>query len=126
MSANLIFIDRHVLVSPSLTGTPHPLQVEVAEFNVTNSNASAILSALGYDYTEKGSEEIEVRELWAAAERYLKSDLATLLDTGKRARTVRNFTDCGMRKGYLAEKIRTIKTLCEVAIRLNATHAYLA
>lgn len=128
MSANLLFIDRHVLVSPSLTGTPHPLAVDLGEsgeFNVSNSNAKALLSALGYEYTQSGSEDIPIRELWAACERFLKSDLATILDGGTRPKVLGNWTTCGRRDGYLTEKITTIKTLCEVAIQLNATHAYL-
>lgn len=131
MSYSLYFANHHdtrlVSFEDGSSFNVPELVREDLELNMGGRNTYAVLAALGFEIQDGGSDQIQIRELWAASVRYLDSDMASLVDNGFRARNLsNNFIECGMREGYVTEKVNLIKSYCELAMQANATHAYFA
>jgi len=93
------------------------------DFNVSNSNAAAILASLGLPL-DCDSPPIEIIEFEKSLCRFLDSEIPSIVDCGKDAVQNSNWIDCGRREGYLTEKITLALELTRKARMNGATCAY--
>jgi hypothetical protein len=96
--------------------------------NMSNSNARAVLSALGLP-TSFEEETMLPQELYAACERYLTSEIAEVIDHGTdsyedSAPGSCTMIMCGRRPGYLTDRVTQIKKLCAEAMLAGAIRCY--
>ena len=129
MSASLCFSNANKTHTVNFSTGPEEMPTGVRldekfEFNVGNANARDICSALGFS---RNFEEIsfEVSDLQGACERFLNSEIASLIDGEREPEQFGNVIKCGRRAGYLTEKVEAILEATIEATRLGATHASL-
>ncbi len=105
---------------------PHKL-IEAADyFNVSNSNARDILSAMGFDPYFEDSDKITIDDLIRSATLYLSGPLREYTERARPMRQEGNHIYCERRANYLSEKIINIHALAAAAKEHGATHAYFA
>ncbi len=128
MSANLCFVNKHIIETKTFENgesVRFSPQIELnTELNVSNSNASTILAALGFNPNFECAPDIQVREFEAALNRFISSEISGLIDGGKSLTQSGNVIDCGRRAGYVGEKIQIMLKMTEAAILKGATHVY--
>ena len=102
-----------ITFAPAINGAP--------EVNMANGNAAQILDLLGYtfdgDWTEAPAEDFLGRVLIAQA----LTDVATDDAHGRPAVHERNWTECGRRPGYLADRLTALHRLATWAVDNNTT-----
>lgn len=86
--------------------------------NVSNSNFSAIMNALGLD-SQQGCGQLPLVEFKEALQRYLSSDIKEYVDGGlrpvKEKGTGATFIFCGRREGYITEKVQRLLVAIQIA-----------
>ncbi|MEV5211283.1 hypothetical protein AB0K35_27805 [Micromonospora sp. NPDC053740] len=97
-----------ITFAPAITGAP--------EVNMANGNAAQILDLLGYtfdgDWADASAEDFLGRVLIAQALLPVATDDAN----GLPAVQERNWTDCGRRPGYLADRLTDLHRLATWAV----------
>lgn len=109
---------------------------EELQLNMGNSNAAAVLRAIGFTYEDPWDTTFAIEDLAERVRLFLTSDARDFLDqgllvtvtqrTGPYLNSPKGATmiDCGRRGGYIEEKCERIARLCEAARAKGATHAY--
>lgn len=93
--------------------------------NMSNTNARAVLSALGLNNDFENADAMLPQELWAACNRFLASDLPAFVDSGLPVRQLSsNVVDLGRRPDYITERAEQIRDLCAQAMLAGATRCY--
>lgn len=128
MSATLIFLNTH----GDLVRMP-----ECDDVNMSNSNARFVLAALGLnpnfdgsDPTQKQSDALSPDEFQTTLERYLTSEINTLVDLGQPVRLVAGddggcqIYDMGRRDGYVTDKVEAMLQTTKKATLMGATKCY--
>jgi hypothetical protein len=95
----------------------------VPSLNVNSSNAAELLSLLGLDVEPDGdvaAEDLLGRVLLAQA----LLDVATDDEHGRLPATEANWTTCGRRPGYLADRLAVLHTIATWARRHDAIVAW--
>lgn len=93
------------------------------DFNVSNSNAAAILAALGLPL-DSDAPPIEIIEFENSLCRFIDSDMRHFVDRGTETFQKDNWIFCGRREGYLIEKISLALDMTRHARLNGATCAY--
>ena len=123
MSANLCFLDA----SGNFMHLPEHLSL-----NMTGSNTSAFLAALGFDPDfENNWEKWPVADFAAAIRRFRTSEIGQYVDEGRPATEDRRpggalFVDCGRASGYLARRAQMAEGILAGAAALGAVKCYFA
>ena len=99
------------------------------ELNMSNSNAAAVLSALGLDADFWDAPAKPIEELEQAISFYLNSEIASFLDRGtdtlvhssEGGATMINY---GRREGYITEKVKIAEQCVKEAKGKGATKYY--
>lgn len=94
------------------------------ELNMSNSNASAVLSALGLDSNFWDAPAKPIEELEQAISFYLNSEIASFLDRGTASTAKGSWIDCGRREGYITEKVKIAEQCVKEAKGKGATKYY--
>jgi hypothetical protein len=135
MSANIYFCTDKELIpytkpDGTIGGCPTILDIEVP-FNLSNTNAAAFLSVLGYDGNFWNMLPIPLQEFADAATRFLDSEMGEFVDKG--TKTVRHggggscmVVMCGRPEGYFENRIKMLLPCVAEAATKGATHVYLA
>jgi hypothetical protein len=101
------------------------------ELNMSNSNAMAVLSALGLDADFWDAPAKPIEELEQAISFYLNSEIASLVDGGTDTLIQSNPNSatmifCGRREGYITEKVKIAEQCVKEAKGKGATKYYFA
>jgi hypothetical protein len=101
------------------------------ELNMSNSNAMAVLSALGLDSNFWDAPAAPIQELSKAIELYLASEIASVIDNGTETLIKSNQNGatmiyCGRREGYITEKVLIAQQCVKEALGKGATKYYFA
>jgi hypothetical protein len=90
------------------------------DINLSNGNACAVLTALGFEFRD-GYAEFTLAELQEACRLYRTSNISEFVDTGKPLKIQGNVIDCGRGRGYITERVRQIEVHCIRAAERGAT-----
>lgn len=102
------------------------------EFNISNSRAAAVLSALGYNPELYNNFEEPVDSLLESIRLFQSSDLHKLIDQGKEPhyldaqKETPRWLEMGIRPDYITKKVEILRSLCLIAAGKGFTTAYLS
>lgn len=93
------------------------------DINLSNSNARAVLAALGIDADEGGT--IDLAAFAGLASSWLQhnigkrsAEIESIISRGALGATI---VDCGLREGYLNEKIHALASMARIGLANGAT-----